>query len=109
MSSNMSIVFDKHDQFGVYLWQMPDGSVIADDEGNFLSIASQYGDPTRIAKLSNAAAQCGVFVGSPLFMPGHRKVTDEEYAEQQERLLSGLIPDEYDVGAWKEELANRNQ
>ena len=104
----MSIVFDEHDRFGVYLWQMPDGSVVADEDKNFLSIASAYGDAERIAKLKRAAEQCGIFEGSPLFMPGHRKVTDEEYAEQQQRLESGLIPDEYDIGAWKEEVANRN-
>jgi hypothetical protein len=103
----MSIVFDDHDQFGVYLWQMPDGSVVADEDRNFLSIASMYGDNARMEKLRNAAAQCGVFEGKPLFMPGHRKVTDEEYQEQQARLESGLIPDEYDIGAWKEELDSR--
>lgn len=95
------------DQFGVYMWQMPDGSYIADDHRNFLSIASQFGDLTRISKLRSYVKMLGIHEGKPVFFAGHRKVTDEEYAEQQSRLKEGFIPDEYDLPAHIEDHRDR--
>ena len=39
-------------------------------------------------------------------MSGYRRVTDEEYAYQKQRMEWGLIPDELDLPAFKEEAAN---
>lgn len=108
MKTNIkSVSQGQFDQFGVYLWKMPDGSYIADDNRNFLSIASSFGDVSRISKLRSYVKTLGISEGSPEFFAGHRKVSDEEYAEQQSRLKSGIIPDEYDLPAHLEDHRDR--
>lgn len=102
------IVFDNEvDRYGVYLWEMPNGSFIADDEGNFLSIAAEVNNPVRIERLRRAAAELGIVEGRAVFFPGHRKINDEEYERQKSRHAAGLIPDEYDVSAYKDEAKQR--
>lgn len=86
-------------ELGVYLWEMPDGAFVADEDRNFLNIPSQYGDESRIQKLAAAARSLGITEGHAVFFPGHRRVTDEEYEEQKQRLKSGLIADPYDLPA----------
>jgi len=85
--------------YGLYYWKMPDGTYIGDDEGNFLVVPSMRGDLTKMAKMADAARSLGVNEGQPVFMAGQRKVTDEEYQEQLERLAAGEQPDEWDVPA----------
>lgn len=94
-------------KFGVYLWKMPNGSYIADEDKNFLSIASEFGDTRRIAELKNAVRSFGIEEGHEQFFPGHRKVSDEEYEEQLARAASGLVPDQYDVGFYIDELRDK--
>lgn len=103
-----SLVHEDFDRYGVYLWEMPDGRYVGDDEGNFLSISSEFGDLKRMSQLAEAVRYYGINEGRPRFMAGHRKVTDEEYEEQKQRLASGLIPDEYDISASVEELRSQN-
>ncbi len=95
--------------YGVYVWEMPDGRWVGDDEGNFLSIASMKHDQKRIEELTYAVRGFGVESGKPLFLSGHRKISDEEYATQLLRHKWGLLPDEYDVPALKEELRYRKE
>ena len=49
----------------------------------------------------------GIEGGRPVFLSGHRRVTDEEYEYQRQRLEWGLIPDELDLPAFKEEYKNK--
>lgn len=95
------------DRFGVYVWEMPNGSYIMDQERNFLNIPSEYGDRKRIAKLREAAKSFGITEGRPIFFPGHRQVNDEEYEIQRERMRLGLVPDTEDVGSLIEDLRTR--
>jgi hypothetical protein len=95
------------DRFGVYLWRMPDGSYVADEERNFLSIASEIGNPIRIQKLRNAARSYGITEGGPVFFAGHRKIDDEEYEVQRERARLGLVPDTEDVGSLIDDMRNK--
>jgi hypothetical protein len=88
--------------WGLYVWQMPDGKVVMDEEGAYLSIPSIKGDIRQIKKLKNVAAHYGLEEGTPLFMAGHRPVTDEELAEQKQRLDIGLVPDVQDTPAMME-------
>lgn len=88
--------------FGVYLWKMPDGSVVTDEDRNYMSIAAKEGDLKRINMLREVARAHGITEGSPLFLPGYRKIDDAELEHQRERQEAGLIPDEYDVPAWRE-------
>lgn len=96
-------------QFGVYLWKMPDGSYVADDQRNFLNIPAQRGDIARIGKLRDVVKSFGIVEGEPEFFAGHRQVTDEEYEEQKERLKAGYIPDQYDLPAIVEDIRDNQR
>lgn len=85
--------------YGVYIWEMPNGQWVGDDDGNFLSVAAMKGDLKRINELTAAARHYGIMVGKPLFLSGHRKIDDEEYEYQKQRQAFGLIPDESDIPA----------
>ena len=61
------------------------------------------GDERKIEILRNAAKDCDVEDGKPMFLSGYRRVSDEEYEYQRQRLELGLIPDELDIAAFKEE------
>jgi len=102
-----SIVTEEHDKFGLYMWQMPNGAYIADEDQNFLSIPSQYGDPRKVERLREVVRGFGIDEGEPVFFPGVRQVTDEEYAEQQGRMNEGLVPDKYDIGWRNDELKEK--
>lgn len=89
---------------GIYVWEMPDGRWIGDDDGNFLSITSKKGNRQRIELLAKAVRSYGIDEGQPLFLSGRRKINDEEYEEQQQRLKWGLVPDPLDIGNYKDEM-----
>jgi len=88
--------------YGVYVWQMPDKSIVRDEDGNTLSIPSMRGDIRQIQKLKNAARREGLTEGRPLFFSGHRQVTEEELEEQKARAELGLVPDPQDLPAMME-------
>jgi hypothetical protein len=90
--------------YGVYLWKMPNGQYVGDDQENFLSIAAIKGDAKKMQRLREVVKTYGIAVGEPCFLSGRRKVTDEEYAEQKDRMASGLIADPYDFGAIKDQM-----
>jgi hypothetical protein len=92
---------------GVYVWQMPDDSFVADSEANVMSIAAMRGDITAISKITNAAKHYGFEEGKPVFLEGVRKISDEELQEQIYRMNAGLVPDPYDIGVYKEEMRKR--
>lgn len=89
--------------WGVYVWEMPNGDWVGDDQGNFLSISAMKGDKKRLQTLKDSVASYGVTEGKPFYLSGHRKVTDEEFEEQRRRMQFGLVPDELDIAALREE------
>lgn len=91
---------------GIYVWQMPDGRWIGDDEGNYLSVTSVKGNKDRIDALAREVATYGISEGGPVFLSGRRKIDDEEYKYQQQRLKWGMVPDPYDIGNYKDEMKN---
>ena len=101
-NSKTRVVYDDHDRFGLYLWKMPNGQFVGDDQGNFLNVPSEFGDLNKISRLGAAVRSYGVTEGAPQFFPGHRRISDEEHENQTNRLKSGLIPDDHDAGALKE-------
>ena len=107
--SKTRVVYEDHDRFGLYLWKMPNGQFVGDSEGNFLNIAAMYGSIEKIARLRQVVALYGISEGEPVFFPGHRRVTDAEYEDQQARLQAGLTPDPDDLGVIKDELRQRKQ
>jgi hypothetical protein len=78
---------------GIYVWEMPDGRWIGDDDGNFLSITSKKGNRSRMAALADAVRHYGIQEGQPKFLSGRRKIDDEEFEYQNQRLKWGLTPD----------------
>jgi hypothetical protein len=90
--------------YGLYLWEMPDGSLVADDQKNFLNIPAKKNDREKIKLLADTVKSFGIHEGRAVFWAGHRRVTDEEYEYQKQRMEWGLIPDELDYGAARDEL-----
>jgi len=89
-------------RLGIYVWEMPDGRWIGDDDGNFLSVTSTKGNKSKIDALASEVASFGIDVGRPLFLSGRRKIDDEEFEHQSQRLQWGLIPDPLDIGNYKD-------
>ena len=101
MKNKVSTV--KETPYGIYVWKMPDGSIVQDEDKNIMSINAQEFDLRAMRALTNVARSYGIVEGGPWFLPNYRKVTDEEYEQQKARLEQGLIPDELDLGAWRDE------
>lgn len=95
--------------WGLYMWQMPDESLVMDDEGGHLCIPSLKGDIRQMKKLKRAAQEYGVDEGQPIFFAGHRQVTDEELAEQRSRADLGLVPDSQDLPAMMEFIKEQRE
>lgn len=89
-------------RLGIYVWEMPDGRWIGDDDGNFLSVTSIKGNRSRIDALAREVRSYGIYEGSPKFLSGRRKIDDEEFEHQNERLKWGLTPDPLDIGVYKD-------
>lgn len=99
---NQSVV--EETRLGIYVWEMPDGRWIGDDDGNFLSITSTKGNKSKIDALAREVSSYGIYEGSPKFLPGRRKIDDEEFEYQKQRLNWGLTPDPLDIGVYKDNL-----
>lgn len=97
-------VLDEETRLGIYVWEMPDGRWIGDDDGNYLSITSTKGNKSKIDALAQAVSSYGIYEGQPKFLSGRRKIDDEEFEYQQQRLKWGMVPDPLDIGNYKDEM-----
>ena len=97
--TKVQVIEEPYSNAGIYVWKLPSGKYFTDGEGNALSVESMRGDLSKVKELSDAAAYYGQKEGSPEFFPNVRKVSDEEYSEQVDRMKQGLIPSETDLGA----------
>lgn len=100
----MKYSVEEETTLGIYVWEMPDGRWIGDDEGNFLSVTSMKGNKAKIDALAREVSSFGISEGRPKFLAGRRKIDDEEYEYQQQRLKWGMVPDPMDIGVYKEEI-----
>ena len=89
---------------GIYVWEMPDGRWIGDDDGNFLSVTAKKGNRSLIDALAREVRSFGIYEGGPKFLSARRKINDEEFAQQKQRLEWGLVPDPLDIGNYKDEM-----
>ena len=94
---------------GLYVWETEGGQWIMDEDNNLMNIESKKGDSDKIEAITKAAhyfmREAGVEPnGKPVFLAGHRRVTDEQYEEQKARQAAGLTPDPFDVGALQDDL-----
>lgn len=99
-----SQAIEEDTRLGIYVWEMPDGRWVGDDEGNYLSITSTRNNRQRIDLLANAVRHYGIEDGKPKFLAGRRKIDDEEFEYQKQRLEWGLVPDPLDIGNYKDEM-----
>jgi hypothetical protein len=104
---NQSVV--EETRLGIYVWEMPDGRWIGDDDGNFLSITSTKGNKSKIEALAEVVRSYGISDGQPKFLSGRRKINDEEFEYQKQRLNWGLTPDPLDIGVYKDGLLRGGQ
>ena len=86
-------------EWGLYFWRLPSGRLFKDNEGGLLNIPSVKGDIGQMSKIRQAAISYGQPEGEAWFYAGANRSTDEEYAEQLDRLDQGLIPSMNDLGA----------
>ena len=96
-------------RYGTYIWQMPDGKLVTDDEGNYMCIFAIKGDVKKITQLRNFAKHYGIEEGQPLWFSGSRPVSQNEYENQKQRLDWCLVPDELDLPALKEDLETKKK
>lgn len=99
-----SKILDEESTLGIYVWEMPDGRWIGDDDGNYLSVTSKKGNRSRMDALAREVKSYGIHEGQPLFLSARRKIDDEEFIYQQQRLNLGLVPDPMDIGNYKDEM-----
>jgi len=99
-----SRILEEESILGIYVWEMPDGRWIGDDDGNFLSITSKKGNRSNLDALAREVRTFGIYEGGPKFLSARRKIDDEEFEYQKQRLNWGLVPDPYDIGNYKDEM-----
>ena len=58
-------VLEEESTLGIYVWEMPDGRWIGDDDGNFLSITSKKNNKSRIEALAKEVRTFGIYEGHP--------------------------------------------
>lgn len=97
--TKIQVVEEPFSNAGIYVWKLVSGKYFTDGEGNALSIESMKDDPAKIKELTEAAAYYGQPEGSAEFFPNVKKISDEEHSEQLDRMKSGLIPSDNDLGA----------
>lgn len=97
--TKVQVIEEKFSNFGTYVWYKGNGKPFTDGNGSVLSIEGMKDDTTRIQELSKAAAYYGEAEGRAMFFPNTRKISDEQYSEQLDRLKQGYIPSENDLGA----------
>jgi hypothetical protein len=95
--------------YGTYVWQMPDGRLVMDEEGNYMCIYAIKGDPKKISELRAFAKSHGIDEGKPMWLSGNRPVSNDEYEKQKQRMDWGLVADEWDIPALKEDLENKKK
>jgi hypothetical protein len=99
-----SQIIGEESTLGIYVWEMPDGRWIGDDDGNFLSVTSKKNNKSLIDALAREVRSYGIHEGKPKFLSARRKIDDEEFEHQKQRLEWGLIPDPLDIGNYKDEM-----
>jgi hypothetical protein len=97
-------MLQEESNLGIYVWEMPDGRWIGDDDGNFLSVTSKKGNRSLIDALAREVRSYGIYEGGPKFLSARRKISDEDFAHQKQRLEWGLVPDPLDIGNYKDEM-----
>lgn len=82
----------RESDIGVYIWELPNGNILANTEGEILNVPSEFGDITKMAELQRAAKHFGFPEGRAVFEEVHR-CTEQEYQDQMQELIEqGTTP-----------------
>jgi len=82
----------RESDIGVYIWELPNGSILANTDGEILNVPSVFGDITKMAELQRAATHFGYPEGRAVFEEVHR-CTEQEYQDQMQQLIEhGTTP-----------------
>ena len=92
INKTRSKILEEESTLGIYVWEMPDGRWIGDDDGNFLSVTSKKGNRTNIDALAREVSTFGIYEGGPKFLSARRKINDEEFQHP------------FDIGNYKDEM-----
>lgn len=90
-NSKLQVVGDKS-EYGIYCWKLPDGRLLGNEEGDPLVIDAYYNEKPRIEMLREYAKGYGFPDGEPVFFPGKKPLTREQWELQQELLEQGIDP-----------------
>jgi len=96
-------VVENSASWGLYVWELDNGKVFGDEDGNVMNIPGKPFDIDSMTKITKAAQYYGAPPGKAKFLPGTQRVSEARHSEELERMKQGLIPSETDIGAWKEE------
>ena len=77
INKTRSKILEEESTLGIYVWEMPDGRWIGDDDGNFLSITSKKGNRSNLDALAREVRTFGIYEGGPKFLSARRKIDDE--------------------------------
>lgn len=97
--TRVKVIEESFSNYGTYVWMKPNGKPFMDGDKNVLSIEGMRDDKARIKELADAAAYWGQPEGRAMFFPNMKKISDEEYSEQVDRMNQGLLPNMNDLGA----------
>lgn len=88
MNKNSRII-PKNVPHGVWVWRLPNGRLLCDSDGNYLSMNGWIGDLEAVRKMRAAAAYYGYPEGEPVFAAGREKVSQSTYEDQMEAFIEG--------------------
>jgi len=98
-------VVENNASWGLYVWELDNGKVFGDSDGNVMNIPGKPFDVALMNKITQAARHYGAPPGHAKFMPGVQRVSEMRHSEEVDRMKEGLIPSESDIGMWQEEQA----
>lgn len=102
--NGITVVQDES-KYGIYAWQLPNGKLFMDDDGNTLNIPAMKYDLEAIKEITNAAKYYGEPEGKAVFLAGVGRASESQAREDIDRMAEGLTP--YgDISNWKEIFAN---
>lgn len=89
---------DTETGWGICVWKLPGGGFLQNGDGEYLSAGPvKVGNLKVEQRMREAARQCGFAAGEPFWLPGFRKITQSEWEDQMERLMTGKIADAADL------------
>lgn len=82
----------KQSDVGSYVWELPNGNILANEDGEILNCPAVRGDIGQQIAIAKAARSMGFPDGRAVFEEVHR-CTESEYWEQMDQLVNyGVSP-----------------